>query len=170
MENDLKIIDGIEMKRSCYPQKRIKEILAVIKEKELRISEAVQMFNVNHATIRNWLLKDSPEMFKPRKKRKSQSEQKAIVRDIQTGLISVEEAVKKYNIARSTVRLWLEVYSCQITAMDMQKAEGAESLSSKEKDKIIKELQLKVMALETLIDLAENSFKIDIRKNSGTKQ
>ena len=168
MKDDSKI-NEVEIKGKLFPKKKIKEVLAVIKEKELRISEAAQMFNISYDRIRNWLIKESPELFKPVKKYKTKSEKKAIVRDIQTGLISTREASAKYNIAKSTIGIWLKLYSYQI--MDMKKEVPKPLVSpDKDKDKIIKELQIKVIALETLIDVAENTLKIDIRKNSGTKQ
>lgn len=162
-------INGVEMMGNRYPKKTIREVVAVIKERELRISEAAKMFNINHHTVRSWLMKDSPELFKAVRNKKTISEKKAIVREVQAGLISVRDAAVKYNAGKSAIREWLQLYSYQITDMkkDVPKPVAP---PDKEKDKLIKELQLKVMALETLIDVAEDTFKIDIRKKSGTKQ
>jgi transposase-like protein len=101
-----------------------------------------------------------------------------VVREIVSGEITINEVVEKYNLGcNKTVQHWLEKYSCEIgvyTSQDMG-TRKKKDLTDVEKQKIdlekaLKDANLKIMALETLINVAEKELKIDIRKKPGTKQ
>lgn len=83
-------------------------------------------------------------------------------------MLSVLEASKKYGVTYSAVRYWLKKYSYDIA---LQK-KSQEMFPDQDKG-LAKELALaktKIMALETMIKVAEDEFKIAIRKKFGTKQ
>jgi ABC-type transporter MlaC component len=92
--------------------------------------------------------------------------------------MSIKEAQTAYGVKNEKIiRNWLSQYKtekvelCIITEPVMAKklkpisAAQAESLQ-----KALKEAELKINALNTLIDVAEEQLKIDIRKKSGAKQ
>jgi hypothetical protein len=50
------------------------------------------------------------------------------------------------------------------------KKDGKIIASEKSKNRDFEELRLRIAALETMIDVAEKEYNIDIRKKYGTKQ
>ena len=105
-----------------------------------------------------------------------------ICKELLEGQFSFSELCKKYNIgAPGTIMKWLtwyqneekELVNLQPMEINSSKSDSAEPAPD---DKTLKELQaglrlaqLKVVGLETMIDIAEKQFNIDIRKKSGTK-
>ena len=99
------------------------------------------------------------------------------------GTITKAELARKYNILGSdTIMRWLKWYQqeqaelAKLSSMSVDpiKLETNESLSSSSEDyrKLQEELKLarlKIIALETMIDVAEEQFKIEIKKKTGTK-
>lgn len=94
-----------------------------------------------------------------------------IVYEINSGALTINEAVSKYQVSTGSISNWLKQYSCE-NERNMQKDASKESTPSIDHSakKVIEELQLKILGLETMIDIAEVQFKIEIRKKSGTKQ
>jgi hypothetical protein len=92
--------------------------------------------------------------------------------------MSLREAQAAYNIRnQKTIRDWLEKYKsekvefCTTTKPYMGKAKKtATKVSNEDLQKALREAELKLKALNTLIDVAEEQLKIDIRKKSGAKQ
>jgi transposase-like protein len=95
------------------------------------------------------------------------------------GYLAEEHGLKNKGVVKEFVKWYLrkdELCVQNQDAMSDKKAstEAASDLSAQERLKQLKrqlELsQLKVEALETMIDLAEKEFQIEIRKKSGAKQ
>jgi transposase-like protein len=95
------------------------------------------------------------------------------------GYLAEEHGLKNKGVVKEFVKWYLrkdELCVQNQGAMSDKKAstEAASDLSAQERLKQLKrqlELsQLKVEALETMIDLAEKEFQIEIRKKSGAKQ
>ncbi len=98
--------------------------------------------------------------------------------------MTVAEAKLAYNIHWTpTIKKWLrdakreneELVSFNTTIMsnEKDKQQPAPEPSKKTLDQALKELEeekLKVKALNTLIDIAEENLKISIRKKPGAKQ
>ena len=103
-----------------------------------------------------------------------------IVKEIESGLISIRTACFKYGLCRNTLKLFItklsirtlgDDFSTQIRSRmnDSQK----ESAFNKKIQQLTKELEyakLKIISLETMIAVAEDDLKIKIRKKRGTKQ
>ena len=110
----------------------------------------------------------------------SKVEKRWIAREVRSGRMTVGEA-KEYVETRSTnpralVRNWLKEYSCDIdftlpvmTEKEKVKLEAAHN-RMRELEKQLEDAQMKNIALETMIDIAEEQLKISIRKKSGPKQ
>jgi transposase-like protein len=103
-----------------------------------------------------------------------------VVEEILSGSIHPGGAVRKYGIAHSgTVFAWKKWYLKNHDIVPKQEPMGedkttppdpAEHAQIKALQEALKLAELKVAALQTMIDIAEQHYKIPIRKNSGTKQ
>lgn len=110
----------------------------------------------------------------------SKVEKRWIAREVQSGRMSLGEA-KEYFSDRSKnpvslIRNWLREYKPEIdftlpvmTEKEKQKLDAVHK-RLKELEKQLEDAQMKNIALETMIDLAEEKLRISIRKKSGPKQ
>lgn len=103
-----------------------------------------------------------------------------IVGEVSSGLLSERAAGRKYNLPKSTIGLWVEKHNLAILVHSntsnefsaMDEAQETKLLKKKIDDltKALADAQLKNVALETMIEVAESELKIKIRKKRGTKQ
>ncbi|MCX7547811.1 helix-turn-helix domain-containing protein [Xanthomarina sp. F1114] len=153
-------------------------ILKIVKEVEegLPRKEANRKYGLGASALSTWMKKYGSEHYHQNLKRKSYSklQKRTIVSAIEQGRMSVKEAQVAYNIkTEKTIRSWLSKFKeekvdiCIETQPQMakQKPSNTEAL-----EKALQEAELKIKALNTLIDVAEDQLKIDIRKKSGAKQ
>jgi transposase-like protein len=97
-------------------------------------------------------------------------------REIESGKQSVKEAVEDFGIKRGTVYEWLSHYSLgkevSLSVMTIEEKQDKAMLEKRIKalDKALEMAKLKNVAIETMIDIAEEQFKISIRKKAGPKQ
>lgn len=133
------------------------------------------------------LHKLKPKMCKKRGKYQNYSDdfRMSIVKEYLSGGISKYALCKKYSIpSSSTLNSWLRIFvgdSTTDSPMKRKEADAplAEDLSA-EVARLKKELkdaklalyqsQMRADAYDTMIDVAEDMFKIPIRKKAGTKQ
>lgn len=103
-----------------------------------------------------------------------------VVEEVLSGKIFIAAAAKKYGVPhRSTVSSWIKWYKKNndiVVPILSPVSEQKNNKSAEELDRI-KELEtalelakLKIIGLETLIDVAEEQLNIEIRKKPGTKQ
>ena len=114
----------------------------------------------------------------------SQQEKRSIVRAIQEGRMTIYEARVAYRVNSTvTITKWIkeakrenaELVACNTALMankkqDHQAADPDPQKALAEALKKLEEAELKVKALNTLIDVAEEQFKIAIRKKAGARQ
>jgi transposase len=103
-----------------------------------------------------------------------------IISEISSGLLSERAAGRKYGLPKSTIGKWHDKHnlanllSPQIPdghlAMDESKESKLLKKKIEELTKALSDAQLKNVALETMIEVAESELKIKIRKKRGTKQ
>jgi transposase len=103
-----------------------------------------------------------------------------LVREITAGRMSRKEALERFdfgnNSAEQTLYRWMKWYnpSIPVTLPVMSEKERLklEALQKqvKELERQLENAQMKNVALETMIDVAEEQLKIKIRKKSGPKQ
>ncbi len=102
-----------------------------------------------------------------------------LVCEIESGRMSWQEARTRFGMPYHFNQLykdWQKKYSDQIIlTLPLMSAE--DRTKNQELEKRIRELekqlelaQMKVVALNTVIDIAEQSYKLEIRKKSGPKQ
>ena len=100
----------------------------------------------------------------------------SVVKEVLDGIITKEEAKRRYGIRGSSAVLnWIRNFEyTQSVNMEKIKKTG-KSLEELEAEnaRLKQELeleQLRTRALNVMIDIAENQFKIPIRKKPGAKQ
>ena len=113
-------------------------------------------------------------------KRRTEEEMINILSQIQNGSVSKRTACLKYGINRNTLSLFiLKQSASQIVINDTVDLSSIMNDNQKNTALIrkVKELcaeleksKLKVLTLETMIEVAEEDLNIKIRKKSGTKQ
>ena len=110
----------------------------------------------------------------------SKAEKRWIVREIQSGRTTLGEGKKHFALRSKNperlIRSWMQEYSSDIdftlplmTEKEKAKLDAAHK-RMKELEKQLEHAQMKNIALETMIDIAEEQLKIVIRKKSGPKQ
>lgn len=103
-----------------------------------------------------------------------------IVEEIKTGMISCLGASRKFRVPRNTIKAWAGKLNLT-TLMNADNTSAGPGTTQSQESKLlfgkIHELtkalelsQLKNLALETMIEVAESDLKIKIRKKRGTKQ
>ena len=104
---------------------------------------------------------------------------RSIVQKVLDGKIGQSAAQVKYGIkGHSAINKWIQKYGYISQATMKSKTEKTEPVKSlqeleAENHRLRKELemeQLRTRALNVMIDIAENQFKIPIRKKPGAKQ
>lgn len=148
-------------------------IVQIVKEVEngLPRKEACSIYGMAYCTINEWMRKfgsgNLRNVFSDQLRRK-------IVRSIQDQKITKPQAQKLYKVSKKTLNTWLlnakkeEAELVRFNDNNMLPT----PLNSPAIDlrKQLGEANLKIRALETMIDIAEQKFKISIRKKSGAKQ
>jgi transposase-like protein len=149
------------------------KIVKEIESKVISVNQAMTTYGVKVRTLKKWVRTygkeksiDGPFL------RLTVMQQRQIIAEIETGNLTILEALKKYKISESTFYYWRKKYSNDIVSVkatdNMEKNE--ESNQSNTGSKHLEELKLKIIALETMIDIAEKEFNIPIRKKCGSKQ
>jgi transposase-like protein len=103
-----------------------------------------------------------------------------VVEDLLSGTITKAELRRKYQISGPSIERWLSAYQANEQQLLTLSSMNQEDKASEAKDQspsaqiqaLAEELRLakiKLACLETLIDVAEETLHIDIRKKPGTK-
>lgn len=103
-----------------------------------------------------------------------------LVIQIDSGNMTYQEARERFSLSiwdyKKIIKRWQERYSDEIH-LSLRAMSAKERTDVKALEKRIKELeeqleraQMKNVALDTMIDIAENDYKLEIRKKSGPKQ
>jgi transposase-like protein len=110
----------------------------------------------------------------------SDSFKRMVAEEILSGSIFIAAAAKKYGIpSRSTVSQWIKWYQKNndivVSIPTPVPEEGKYNATDdpdriKELQKALEQAKLNIIGLETLIEVAEEQLKIEIRKKPGTKQ
>jgi transposase len=145
---------------------------------------AHQKYNVPRKTMVRWIYEAKLDIPTGQLKRPVPVEQKrSVVRAVQTGRLSIKEAMRTYGIKTiKTINSWIQQFDQEnaelvvVNDTEMKKKKASEGKSPesnqdiKALQKALEEAQLKIAALNTLIDVAEEQLKINIRKKPGAKQ
>lgn len=157
--------------KESYKREVVKQV-----EQEGSISLVCHRLGLGRHTVSVWLKKYGLSVYQGSKRTKrSKAERDRIAREIVSGKLSIPEVQLKYNIeCRDTVTLMVRQYKRDQYSLISHSAESATGERTMEAIKPATEAlalaELKVRALETMLDLASKEFKVDIRKKYGAKQ
>jgi transposase-like protein len=176
---ETKETDFIFTERSSKNQKFDKRLIAHIvdlAEQGVPRRDLISQYGMSSWTLGDWLSKHGSNL----KKRKSYTtaEKRSVVRAIEAGM-SIKDALITYNISYSSViRNWISLFKDEkpelsipkLMEMPEESSNQSENIDVKALQKALEEANLKIKALDTMIDIAEEQLKIDIRKKSGARQ
>jgi transposase len=170
--------------RGTYDKRFIADVLEQI-HNGMPQQQACDKYHISPRTLRHWIQNErmginSDNLYK----KFSNQVKRSIVRAITSKRLSIKEAQMTYGIrSDSTIRKWMrqfeqendELAIVKDTGMKKKKPTQGNSTDNNSQDikalqKALEEAQLKVAALNTLIDVAEEQLKINIRKKPGAKQ
>src|SRR5690606_5190372 len=168
-----------EKKQSRYDKRLILKVVEEI-EKGLPRKEAIRIYGLGKTTLDGWMKNYGSPTYQEHIKRRSYTnlQKRTIVSAIEQGRLTISEARIAYNIkTKKTIKDWLEQYKSEKVVICVENASPMPKDQPSSKDlkneallKALQEAELKIKALNTLIDVAEEQLKIDIRKKSGAKQ
>lgn len=159
-----------------YSRKIAQEAVRMVEDGVPR-KEIREKFKLGSGTLRNWMLQYGSEAYHENKRKLySRVEKRAIISAVRNGM-SAREAQIAYGVKSvTTVQLWLRQWDDEKSDL----CEVVEPMAKKQKEQepedvaaLRRELELaklKIEALNTLIDVAEDQLKIDIRKKSGARR
>jgi transposase len=163
-------------------QTNLRDELIKLIEDGVPRSVIVYQYGVSRSTLCDWMRNHGSKEYqaKQRGKHLTEVEKRSVVRQVEQGELTPHAARKTYGISGSTLNKWLKASvkeNVELAVYDpfemKDKPEGQPDLPDPEKEalkKALEEAQLKISALNTLIDVAEDQFKIKIRKKAGARQ
>lgn len=166
-----------------YDKKFIAKVVEeVLKGKPKRLVQI--KYGLSRPTLNRWLKDSDLAVSKSRiGPRVSMDLKRTVVRSVVRGRLSIREAQLTYGIkSTSTIQRWikeLEQENADLVASNevwMKKNKSTpkdtaeKNADIKALQKALEEAQLMIAALNTLIDVAEEQFEINIRKKAGAKQ
>jgi transposase-like protein len=162
-------------KKQSFDKRLITHIIVLLGQGVPR-KRIIAEYGVCSATLSRWLRGDNTSIVD--RKSYTTAEKRSVVRAVESGL-SIRQAQIAFNISSSsTVRRWMKDFEKENAELSDSKprevakktAETSEDLELKALKKALEEANLKIRALDTMIDIAEEQLKIGIRKKSGARQ
>ncbi len=141
------------------------------------VTDLLKQYKINHSTLWRWRKQLNQE--KPIRQARPHHPQELrlrVVKQIITGAFTIKTASAHFGMSISTLERWCLKYSSQISGSTdpMAKKRANESTPESERirqlERALEDANLKILGLETIINVAEKDLKIDIRKKPGTKQ
>jgi transposase-like protein len=160
--------------KKWFSKKSIKQAVAEV-ESGISRWEVCEKYGMSYGTLGGWIKQyGSKEFLENCRIQITNHQKRLIVHGIQEGRMTIEEAMLAYKIkGRKTIRTWLR-QSKKDSNVDIDPKESMMPTSndpvSQELQRALHQANLKVLALETMIDVAEEQLKINIRKKPGAKQ
>jgi transposase len=170
----LKEIKGKKYGR-LYLESYRKSVVLEVEREGGAIALVSERHGLRPKLVQKWAIKyGSAEYLSRRGKRRSPMEINKIVREIVSGRSTVSQVQLKYQLdCRDTVTGWLRKYKKADQDVSQDSQTGAipeKDLQLVEMRKELEMARLKIRALEIVVDIASDQFKVDIRKKFGAKQ
>jgi transposase len=173
-----KTVSVTRQSRAHFFDKRlILEVVSAVEDGLPRI-EACRKHGMSEGTLQRWMIAHGSEKYLAVKRRVYKaSEKRSIIRAVESGM-TVTEARIRYGV-RSSMSILAWIKQAKLENVELR-ISNPEPMAKKEKSPTaqqvselqaaLAEAQLKIKALDTLIDIAEEQLKINIRKKSGARQ
>jgi transposase-like protein len=139
----------------------------------------MEKYSLPPSTLREWMIKyGSDEYHSTKRKSYSNSFKRQVVAAIKNNQMDYKEAMIAFNVNNiKSIRDWVNLSYvenndiCILESDTMAKEPKTNQEPTLDEIKsALKLAELKLEALNTLIDIAEDQYKINIRKKSGAKQ
>lgn len=163
-----------ENRTTPFPKQQIVQIVKEVEE-GLSRKEACAIYGMAYCTLGEWMTNyASVDFHLTRRPQFSMHQKRDIVRALQEARMTKEEVHLVHKVGKKTLTTWLREAKQEdndLTGLNQQDMiMQSKNYSGNELQKQLSEAKLKIKALETMIDIAEEQFKIAIRKKSGAKQ
>jgi transposase-like protein len=159
--------------REAFAKAAIRAIVAEVERGASR-KALCRQHGMSSTTLDEWMTRYGSSAYHQNKKKSfTKTHRNAIARAILEGRMSVGEAAVSNGVRQTTISSWVKQKLAEEAAFMVANPEVMPSNNTVPDKAIADELAralLKIKALETMIDIAEQEFKICIRKKSGAKQ
>ncbi len=164
-------------KRQVFDKRLVKEIVEAV-ESGIPRRDLMAQYGMTTGTLVEWMRKyGSPAFHSNKRQVYSSVKKRTILRAIESGM-TVKEAQISFGVKHAAiVRRWVRDAKQENTELSVcnsipmaKPPEKKESEEVKALKQALAEAQLKIQALDTMIDIAEEQLKINIRKKSGARQ
>jgi transposase len=160
--------------KQSFDKRLISHIVDLIKQGVPR-KNIMEEYGVSSTTLVRWM--HGYNSIAVARKRYSTAEKRSVVRAVESGL-SLKEAQIAFKVSSpGIIRRWMEDFKKENTELSASRPiEVAKTTDTSEDSEVkalkmaLQEANLKIKALDTIIDIAEEQLKIDIRKKSGARQ
>jgi hypothetical protein len=176
LEKSSNELPALNKRGGHYDRLAIQKIVAAI-EGGMPRRDICVIYGLSRSTVSMWMRDHGSEVYKAKQGgRLSNAQKRSMIRVIREGRMTMQEAKLAYNMPSYTaiMKILREDSENSDLSGDMQSkanaADGQEDAEKKALKKALEEAQLKIKALNTLIDVAEDQFKIPIRKKPGARQ
>jgi transposase len=179
LEKESEIQAKFQATKHRLSKQTILEIVRAVERGATR-REMTTRYGVSKNSISIWMREYGSQAYFASIKPLCPTDRRSMVRDIEEGGMTLGEARTVYNVPSvERVRRYLREAAKEkaelhriATFMDKNEVrpEAISSEDVKALKKALEEAELKIKALNTLIDVAEDQFKIPIRKKPGAKQ
>jgi transposase len=147
------------------------------------LQEVLLVYKLRRSTLAEWVKRYASAQYRNNRKKPARHLKRSAVRAITNGTMTITEVMEACKVKTAhTIKEWLMIYQQEensdlaaLNSIVLKKPKSIETPQSNNEQ--IKELQqqladahLKIAALNTLIDVAEEQLKINIRKKPGAKQ
>jgi transposase len=153
-------------------------IMGALAEVELGFSrmEVCKKHDVGYRTLCGWVTRyGSKELLETTRPCFTDQQKRSIVRGVVTKRMTIPEANLTHRIrGMGTIKRWIRGSEQDNTDIDLKQSTMPMPISTdptqQDLQQALKVSQLKILALETMIDVAEQELNIKIRKKPGAKQ
>lgn len=167
-----------------YNQLFIKEVVAEVEQGKAMV-DVCNEYKLSQGTLTYWLKHYSSKAYRQNRKKPFSSQvRRSILRSIKDGSMTIAEVQSAYNIrTKDTIKRWMALEKQEnddLSASNLSmvnKPNKNDTVPVQPTPEEVADLQqqladarLKIAALNTLIDVAEEQLKINIRKKPGAKQ
>ncbi|MEO7878676.1 MAG: hypothetical protein ABIR72_03420 [Mucilaginibacter sp.] len=160
-----------------FPKGLREELIRAIEDGVPR-SVIAYRYNVSRSAISGWMRNHSSIAYQQKQvgAHLTDVEKRSVVRLIEQGTLTPYAARQEHGISGNTLTKWLRAFrkeNVELAIYDPFEMKDKPELPDSEKEalkKALDEAQMKINALNTLIDVAQDQFNIAIRKKAGARQ
>jgi transposase len=157
-----------------FPKGLVLQIVGEV-EQGLCRKEACSRYGMAYCTLGDWMSRfGSADYHAAKRLHFSIHQRRSIIRAIQQKRMTKAEAHLIHKVEKKTLSTWLreaKLEENELVGLNQQNMTAKQiNYSGIELQNELTEARLKIKALETMIDIAEQQFKISIRKKYGAKQ